>query len=178
MGFLLQGMENVDIGGQQFIRVASWNEDGAGGYLEQVVRSTDNALYGADGSIIFQIAPIGTTWSNPEFHDGLGSGVSYHEIINIESVTVPYGTFSNAYVDRAYFDPDNPAFSNAPFWYEYVVPDVGWVKQVDYWASPNGPVTIELAQVSTVPIPSAFWMFGSGGLWMAALMKRRRRSSC
>ena len=166
--FTLQGLEQVIVGGQQHINVAVRNEDGAGSYEEVPIRSTETAVYSEDGSILFQIAPVGTIWSYPSHQEGLGSGTNHNEITSIEAVTVPYGTFSNAYVHEVYFDPDDPSLANTPFWYEYVVPDVGWVKQIDYFWDPNGPAILELAQISTVPEPgtvpepATLFLFGSG----------------
>lgn len=145
----LQGLEQVDLSGQEFVKVAMSNEDGSGSYDEILMRSTENAVYSPDGSIGFQIAPIGTTWNTSKYHDGLGTGINVHEIIAIETVSVPYGTFDNAYVHQVYFDPDNPALSNTPYWYEYIVPNIGWVKQVDYWCSNDGPLVLELSEVTT-----------------------------
>lgn len=169
----IQGLEQVDIGGIEYIKTDMINEDGAGSHDEDLSRSTETALYFKNGDILFQIAPIGTTWSYPSYYASLGSGNIVNEIVGIETVTVPYGTFDNTYVQQAYFDPDDPLLDNTPYWYEYIVPDIGWVKQVDYWTP--GTAIVELKDITTVPIPVAMWMFISGMLSLTALAKRRRR---
>lgn len=156
----IQGLELVNIGGIEYIRTDMFNEDNNGSHDEGLSRSTETALYFENGDIMLQIAPIGTTWSYSSYHDDLGSGVIYNEIVNIESVTVPFGTFDNAYVQQAYFDPDDPLMGNSPYWYEYVVPDIGWVKQVDYWTP--GIAVVELREITTVPIPATILLFVSG----------------
>ena len=112
---LIQGLERVDIGGEQYVNAATWNSHGTGDYGEDLFRSTETAVFTDDGSMVWQIAPIGTTWSFSSFRDGEGSGMTVNEIIAIESVTVPYGTFNNAYVQQVYFDPDDPSLPNTDF---------------------------------------------------------------
>ncbi|KHE93492.1 MAG: PEP-CTERM sorting domain-containing protein [Candidatus Scalindua rubra] len=173
--FHLQGLERVDVGGLQYINISTRNEKGTGDYKEFLVRSTENTVHGTDGSIFFQIAPVGTTWNSPSYQEGLGSGTNVNEIISIESVTVPYGTFNNAYVHKVYFDPDDSSFSNTPFWYDYIVPDVGWVKQIDHFWSPDGPAVVELSHVNTVPEPATIALLGIGLAGLAGAEARRRR---
>lgn len=171
----IQGLEVVNIGGIDYTKIAEWEEHISGvkeDYEEELFRCTETVIYFENGEIGLQTAPIGTNWSYPSFKQGLGSGVIVNEIVSIETVTVLYGTFSNAYVQQAYFDPDNPLLDNTPFWYEYIVPDVGWVKQVDYWSSPTE--ILELRDITTVPIPAAMWMFISGIISLATFAQSRR----
>ena len=169
--FYIQGLEQVEIEGVDYIRVAMVNEDGAGSYEEELGRSTEKAMYLESGDILFQIAPIGTIWSYPSSYDDSGTGAIVNEIVSIETVTVPYGTFSNTYVQQAYFDPDDPLLENSPYWYEYIVPNIGWVKQVDYWSSPTA--ILELRDITTVPVPAALWLFISGVLSLVTFAKGR-----
>ena len=171
---LVQGLERVDIGGQQYVKVAMWNESGIGDYEESIFRSTETAVYTDDGSMGWQIAPIGTTWSFPSFRDSEGSGSIVNEIISIESVTVPYGTFNNAYVQRVYFDPDDPYLPNTAYWYEYLVQGVGLIKQVDYTWPTNVPRIQELVQITSVPIPATVWLFGSGLIGLIGIARRKK----
>lgn len=173
--FFIQGLEVIDIGGVEYTKIAQWEEHISGvkeDYKEELFRSSETAVYFENDSIGLQIAPIGTTWSYPSFKQSLGSGVIVNEIVSIETVTLPYGIFTDAYVQQAYFDPDNPLLDNSPFWYEYIVPDVGWVKQVDYWSSPTE--ILELSGKTTVPIPTTALLFVSGILSLFSLSKGRR----
>jgi hypothetical protein len=170
--FYIEALEQVDVGTQEYIKIGTSNEHGTNDYDEALIRSTENAVYDVDGNIVFQTAPIGTTWSRPSYWDGLGSGVEVSKIISIESVTVPFGIFDNAYVHQVYFDPDDPLSSNTQYWYEYVVPDIGWVKQVDYTWTSNGPAISELTQITTVPTPSSILLYGTGLLFFSARRKR------
>jgi hypothetical protein len=174
----IQGLEIVEIGGLEYTKIAEWEEYSVGvkeGYEEELMRSTENVIYFENGNIGLQIAPIGTKWSYSSFHESLGTGVIYNEIVSIETVTVPYGTFSDTYVQQAYFDPDDPLLDNTPYWYEYIVPDIGWVKQVDHWSSPT--VTLELRDITTVPIPTAVWLLSSGLLTLIGLSKGKKLNS-
>jgi hypothetical protein len=169
--FTIQGLELVDVGGVDYLKIRSCNESGDGICDEVLMRSTENAVYSPDGSIGFQIAPIGTTWNTPKYHDDLGTGINVHEIIAIETVAVPYGTFNNAYVHQVYFNPDDPLLDNTPYWYDYIVPDVGWVKQVDYWSNPTE--ILELRDITTVPIPATILLFVSGLAGLAGVRIKR-----
>lgn len=169
----IKGLERVDVGGQQFVKAGGSNSHGDGNYEEFVFRSTETAVYGPDGSVVWQVAPIGTAWSFSSSWDGV-SGMTISEIISIESVTVPYGTFNNAYVHQVYFDPDDPSLSNTAYWYDYIVPGVGSVKQIDYTWSRNVPIIEELVRIVSVPNPSTIWLLGFGliGLIGSARLKK------
>ena len=128
-------------------------------------RSTENAFYSYDGAneaLVFQLAPVGTTWSYYEKVDGF-TGHTVAEIISIGSVNVPYGTFTNAYAYRKYWDPDDPDLPNSPQRDEFVVPGVGTVKIVDYWTDVNAPIVHELTQhgIST----GSYSMADLAGTW-------------
>jgi len=140
----------ITIGTQNYFNVGVWNYK-PGDYREIPFRSTENAAYihnGVSEELTWQIAPVGTTWSNIQT-----DGQRIREIISIETVTVPLGTFNNAYVHRNYSDPDDPTQPNSPYWYEYVVPGMGMVKEVDYYTDNNPPTVSELARVGVVPEP-------------------------
>jgi hypothetical protein len=168
-----QVLGTVTIGSQDYFNIGQWDYQ-PGVYREIPLRSTDQAVYIYDGvseHLVFQIAPVGTTWSNIET-----DGTQIREIISIETVTVPFGTFNNAYVHRNYFDPDDPTQPNSPYWYEYVVPGVGNVKEVDYYTDNNPPTVTELARVGVVPEPISSTLFIVGGITLGfrRFWKKRR----
>jgi hypothetical protein len=179
----LENLEQVTVGANQYIKLGEWGYDGPGDYSEYLIRFTDTAAYALDGSdesLVLQIGPVGTTWDFPHSL-GADTGKTVKEIISIEPVTVPYGTFDNAYVLKNYFDFDDPLKDNSPFWYEYVVPQVGIVKEVDYNLRPeqlNGPYVQELVRmeqpvVTPEPLSSVLFLAGGG-----ALVWGRRRGKC
>ncbi|MCF7958247.1 MAG: hypothetical protein K9M57_07365 [Phycisphaerae bacterium] len=138
----------------EYFHVTSLNYDNDQGNENWgYVRSTESQLYGYNSKgpdyLQQQIADVGTRWStySPD-DDDLNYVVN--EIVAIEDVTTPYGEFQDAYKTRNYqcVDPDNLNLGISPDWYEWIVPGVGMVKQVDYWAD-NAPVTMELSEISS-----------------------------
>ena len=103
---------------------------------------------GGSDYLEFQKAPVGTAWSFYQEHDGLD--YKFIEIVAIEQVTVPYGTFNEAYNHRRYRCANSDGSgTRSPYWYEWIVPGVGMVKEVDYWARETQvpPLTSELISV-------------------------------
>lgn len=150
----------VTIGFQTYAQLMAWGH-GPASNKHGLYRSTEDVFYGHDGInefVVFQLAPVGTKWSYYSKEDGL-SGQEVVEIISIGSVNVPYGTFTNAYGYRKYWDPDDPNLPNSPQRDEFVVPGVGVVKIVDYWVDSNAPTVHELTQHG----------FSAGGYSMADL---------
>lgn len=172
--------EKQNINSIDYYLLESW-ELGSPELSEAVdlVRSTENEVFRYNFDIPsggeyleFQKAPVGTNWN---FYDPHISGYDYKviEIVAIEQVTVPYGTFENAYKHRRYrcIDPVNLALGQSPDWYEWIVPGVGVVKKVDYW----GEYEIEeLVDIYVVPAPGAF-LLSCTGLSFAAWKTRRRK---
>jgi hypothetical protein len=104
---------------------------------------------------VFQKAPVGTKWSVP-----LQQGTYPYtviEIVAIETVTVPYGTFDQAYKSRLYgcYDPDNLSLGKSPDWYNWIVPGIGWVRTESY-RDEYPPVIIELTGLAVAPV-YRFW---------------------
>ncbi|MFH1776252.1 MAG: PEP-CTERM sorting domain-containing protein [Candidatus Omnitrophota bacterium] len=168
------------LGGQEYLNVARMDfiEGGAVlGTSSWYGRFTENAVYsyGMAGNnyetLDFQAALVGTTWSVPFTVGGI-AGNRITEIMPFEQVNVPYGTFNSAYVYKTYFDPTSSSLSNSPYWYEYVVPGVGYVKQVNYWTS-NYPTTLELASVT--PEPASMLLFGLGGVSFGFFRRLKRK---
>jgi len=143
-------VEKMTANSKDYYQLRSWNYDNDGQYeIGGFVRSTQNAVYSYNPSgddLQFQAAPVGTMWT---FYEEHGSGLNYKviEIVAIEELTVPYGTFC-AYKHRKYRHNDSGDYS--PYWYEWIVPGVGMVKEEDYWTD-NPPAIMELVSVTSVP---------------------------
>lgn len=182
----MENLEQVTVGPHQYIKIGEWGYDGPGDYSEYLVRFTDTAAYAPDGSdesLVLQIGPVGTTWDFPHSL-GVDTGKTVKEIISIEPVTVPYGTFDDTYVLKNYFDFDDPLKDNSPFWYEYVVPGVGIVKEVDYNLLPGQlypPHIQELASlerpvVTPEPLSAVLLLVGGGALAFGGRKRLSRRA--
>ena len=122
-----------------------------GGYL----RSTEQAVYiynpTGDDRVWFQKQPVGAKWSFP--HEYKAYHYEVHEVVGMESVTVPYATFDQAYKYRVYYcyDPGNLGLGKSPDSYEWVVPGIGVVREEDYDAD-YPPVVQELTGMSMAPV--------------------------
>ncbi len=139
-----------------YFQLQVWNYDNDGEYEDVgYLRSTETALYGynpdGDDYLEFQTAPEETKWIfEQEEHE---FNYKVIEIVAIEQVTVPYGTFTPAYKHRKYqcANPDGSG-DRSPYWYEWIVPGEGIVKQFDYYmkVGEQGPMTMELIDVTSV----------------------------
>jgi len=135
-----------------YFQLQIWNYDNDGAYEDEgYFRSTEEALYGynptGDDYLEFQAAPVGTAWS---LYQPSESGLDYKfiEIVAKEPVTVPNGTFNEAYNHRRYRCANSDGSGDrSPYWYEWIVPGVGMVKEDDYWTD-NPPATMELVSVT------------------------------
>lgn len=134
----LEVVEEVIINSQKYFHCLQTNYDNNNEVREWNFYSTDKAVFANnppyDDCMLLQIGPIGTSWT------GCGEVT---EIIAIESVTVPYGGPYQAYVLRKH---EKLATGDSPYWYEYVVPGIGMVKEVDYWVK-NAPTISVLANI-------------------------------
>lgn len=134
-----------------YFQLQTWNYDNDSAYEDEgYFRSTEEALYGYNPGgadyLEFQKAPVGTAWTFYQEHDGLD--YKFIEIVAIEQVTVPYGTFNEAYNHRRYrCENSDGSGDRSPDWYEWIVPGVGMVKEVDYWTEQIPPLTMELISV-------------------------------
>ncbi len=135
-----------------YFQLQVWNYDNDSAFKDLYWRSTEEAVYGYNPGgadyLEFQKAPVGTAWSFYQEHDGLD--YKFIEIVAIEQVTVPYGTFNEAYNHRRYRCENSDGSGNrSPYWYEWIVPGVGMVKEVDYWTRETQvpPLTSELISV-------------------------------
>lgn len=98
-------------------------------------RSTEDAVYYWDGSndvLVWKEGPAGTTWTD---------GNTVTEIIGMELVNVPYGGPFNAYKYRMRNQ------NGSPYWYNYFVPGLGLIKEVDDKAD-NPPQIMELTNIT------------------------------
>jgi len=141
----------VTIDSIDYFHLQVWNYDNESAYEDEgYFRSTEEALYGynPDGEdyLEFQAAPVGTKWSFYQEHGGLD--YKFIEIVDIEQVTVPFGTFNEAYNHRRYrCENSDGSGDRSPDWYEWIVSGVGMVKEVDYWTEQIPPLTMELVRV-------------------------------
>ena len=138
-----------------YFHLQRWNYGNDGAFEDLgYARSTEEAMYMYNPSgpddLVFQKAPVGTKWSF-YFPDPASPELDYllTEITDIGPVTVPYGTFDTAYLHRKYScaDPDDLSKGQSPYHYEWIVPGVGFVKQVNFWGADNPPLTMELVNV-------------------------------
>jgi len=154
-----------------YFHLQRWNyyNDGAWEDLGYA-RSTEEAVYMYDPSgaedLVFQMASVGTEWSY-QMSDG---DYQVREIIAIEPVTIPYGTFDTAYVHRNYtcVDPDDLSQGQSTYSYEWMVPGVGFVKGVNDWGD-NPLLTMELVDViiaSNIDIDSDTLNLQSKAKWI------------
>ena len=116
-----------------------------------LLRSTDTQVFWLDPCSLteelnWQIAPVGTTWTNFNHECQYTLKVS---VDAIEDVTVPAGTFTSCY--KFHTQALSGSSSPTPYYYEWIKPGFGTVKWVDYWTD-NGPDVYEL-QSWSVPTP-------------------------
>jgi len=154
-------------GGKKYFHLQQYNYENDSLTQDMYIRSEGNNayMYIVDTSTeinFLRIGPVGTTWNNPCYEDSYGLGTQYHEITAIESVTVPFGTFTNAYVVRSY---EVYTGFTSPDVYNYVVPGYGMIQEVDYWAD-NPPQSHQLSSyVTTRPIYLRNSSTGANVLW-------------
>ncbi|MDM8537148.1 hypothetical protein QUF70_10370 [Desulfobacterales bacterium HSG17] len=141
------------INSQTYYKYQRWNYRNNNDLNEGYVRSTKDACYGyyANGleHIAYRKAPVGTQWS---YFRGQDEEYKYqvNEVVSIESVTVPLGFFEEAYVHRHYRCTElngDICENQSEDWFEYVVPGLGIVKEVDYWTD-NSPKIQNLVSIT------------------------------
>ncbi|MFH0731128.1 MAG: hypothetical protein V2B19_32890 [Pseudomonadota bacterium] len=118
-----------------YYHVRVWNYDGDGESDEYYFRSTEDAVYAwsSDGEIaLIRSGAVGETWT---------AGGEVTTIMESEAVTTPYGGPYTAIVNRK----NHPGSS--AYWYEYIVPGIGLVQEIDYNAE-NAPVIQQLVSIS------------------------------
>ena len=139
-----------------YFQLQVWNYDNDGAYEDwSYLRSTETELYGynpdGDDYLEFQAAQVGTKWSYYQPDDKTGLNYKFIEIVAVEPVTVPFGTFDTAYKHRNYQSLNSDGTGNpSPYWYEWIVPGVGVVKEEDYWTD-NPPAIMELVNITSAP---------------------------
>jgi len=110
-------------------------------------RLTASTIYtwdveGATETIGFRLGRAGEMWV---------IGDEQAEILGTESVTVPYGGPYNAIVFRM-----KDIAEDSPYWFEYIVPGLGLVKEVDYWTDdpPRIMSLVSILAATETPTPT------------------------
>jgi hypothetical protein len=127
---------------QTYFHARQWNYRNDGQLVDWYFRSTEDAVYfwGSGGeNALIRSGAVGETWT-------VGDEVT--TIMDPEQITVPYGGPYTAVVNR------KNKVGGSPYWYEYVVPEIGWVQEVDYYTD-NAPKINQLVSISTIP-PAEF----------------------
>jgi hypothetical protein len=115
-------------------------------------------------ALVAQKAALGTKWVS-----AVTGGQYYYrvnEIVAVEAVTVPYGTFPEAYKHRHYkcVDPDHLELGQSPDCIDWFVPGVGMVKEEDWWAD-NAPTTEVLVKLTGVPASFSYHSTEALHIW-------------
>jgi hypothetical protein len=136
------GKVYYNLKGYNFYNKPVWEDYG-------LLRSTIDEIYDGNERLEYKKAPVGTKWSIYKPKD-----IYYYkfiEVVGIESVTVPFGTFSEAYKFKKYMqvDVNDANQGQSPYWYEWMVPGVGLVKKEDYRVD-DAPVIQELTGITTI----------------------------
>jgi hypothetical protein len=115
------------------------------------IRSTDDAIYsywsytGAGEVLSFITSqPEGYSWTTPGSKPGRQDIRTY---VGTEKVEVPYGGPYTAYVYEISWDTNNDGIADSPSWFEYLVPGIGIVKEIDYNTETNPPKVQELVRM-------------------------------
>jgi hypothetical protein len=156
----LDVLAEVTLANQSYFQVRRWNYDDDGDTAEFYWRSTEDAVLvwagGTTEIVLFLDASPGTTWQ---------SGDTFNEIMPSANIHVPYfgqdingdDIFLQAIVVRR----NNP-FDDSPYWYDYLVPGIGFVQEIDWWTD-DAPKIQELTnKTAAVPVPAAIWLLAPG----------------
>jgi hypothetical protein len=133
--------KKVVLGGNEYTHIQRTNYYNDGAVEDLYIRPTETGAFMWFGfpAPIFVVGPVGTTWGHPV--DMVGR-MKYYEITAIEPLTVPYGTFPEAYVVRSFVVPARG--SAGPYAYNFYVKNVGMLKETDYWVQTNAHYTMAL----------------------------------
>jgi hypothetical protein len=130
------------------VQVSNYANDSA--IYDRHFRVTEEALFSYNPSgpdyLEHCRAPVGPKWSHYQADD---MPYIVTEITAIEAVTIPYGTFDKAYVHRKFrcVDPNDLGKGRSPYWYNWAVAGVGYIKELDYWDD-HAPVVMELVRIT------------------------------
>ena len=131
----LQIMGKEVLNGRTYLQMRHSNYES--GLVENFkIRIADSQVYAlmdTEELLMWQTGPVGMVWN---------VGDKQIKIRAINYVTTPYGGPYPAYV----FENHVPA-QNSPCWYEYYIPGLGGIREVDHWVD-NAPVIQELYDIS------------------------------
>ncbi len=150
---------NISLNGQNYFHIRQKNGDpfdpNKADPKDFLMRCTDTQTYmsmGGGEAMQFQIGPTSTSpWPTPD-------GDTASIIADNLSVTVPFGTFNPVYKDQ--FISSEPG--SQP-WYAYLFPNLGMIKQEDYWVDTGrAPAILALREIGTKS--GAMWPLKNGML--------------
>lgn len=150
--------ENIEINGHTYLHMYQSNYDSEAETEDFYFYINDTQLWTSGGStedLLFDTSKLtGESWTRED-----GS-------------TVTMRGFDNTI--GAYFVEINK--ENTPSWYEYLVPQLGVVMEVDYNVGQNAPYVMKRDgwNPAPVPEPSTFLLFGTSLAGLAAVGRRKK----
>jgi hypothetical protein len=152
MHMLVSGTASINANGNEYCAMDMIGYEQFDSPTINLLRSTDNEVYAYDGfgneHLAFIDGLVGTKWT----FQGVHCDTKERELEAIESVIVPAGKIDGCleFANRCLSD-------NPPTLYtrEWIKPDFGLVKEIDYYGGENPPRVKELASCNGGDVPSS-----------------------